>query len=483
VIDTIVSEALRRHAPRTALADTTRSFSYAELDAFATELAADLRPWLSAGRPTRVGLLAGNSAEYVAIYLALLRSGCVPFLVDAAATATELRTITDDCGLDLLVQESPVPVLPSAVVRGPLGRHTVVAPGASGPVPGLRPDTEVCRFTSGSTGKPNCIEFSGRAVARAAVNWAEGTGLSEDDRIACFASLSNGLAFNTSLLASLLAGSELRLHRGLPTAGSVVRALAQGRATRLVGFPALYESVVRTAASTDALRGLRFAISSAAPLSAEVGARFTELTGVRIRDYYGTAETGPLTFDAGAAGTVPAPGLGPALPGVSLRAGSGPGEPDTILVRSQSMGSGYLNAPGAFEARLDEEGWFRTGDVGYLSGGSLVLTGRTSHMLNVGGRKIDSTEVARVLLEVPGVADAVVLEAPSRHGAPMVAAVVTGDAGLPDPAELRRHAAERLAAYKVPTAIRVVAEIPRGTTGKPALPRLRQLFDPVSRQD
>ena len=87
MIDTIVSEALRRHAPRTALADTTRSFSYAELDAFATELAADLRPWLSAGRPTRVGLLAGNSAEYVAIYLALLRSGCVPFLVDAAATA------------------------------------------------------------------------------------------------------------------------------------------------------------------------------------------------------------------------------------------------------------------------------------------------------------------------------------------------------------------------------------------------------------
>ncbi|GLZ29303.1 hypothetical protein Lesp02_14930 [Lentzea sp. NBRC 105346] len=449
MLSALFDELLRRHGDRVAVSDGETTLTYREL---ADAVRSARLPIPAVERP-RVGLCAGNSTAYVVRYLALLHAGCVPFLIDRATGPQDLDAIVADCGLDLLLHEENV---------------TTFTPHQR---PDLHADTEVCRFTSGSTGRPSCIEFSGHAVHRAAVNWVDGTKLTGDDRIACFATLANGLAFNTSLLAAFLVGAQLHLGRGLPTAGRVARMLDGCGATRLVGFPALYESLVRR--GQRSLGALRLAISSAAPLSPEVKAAFTELTGVPVHNYYGAAEAGPLTF---ATEPLTDPGLGRPLPGVSLRAGT-PGEPAPIEVRSESMGTRYLNAPGLLESRLTDDGHYRTGDLGYLDGGSLVLTGRTSHMVNVGGRKVDAVEVASVLRDAPGVEDAVVLEVADRHGAPALGAVL---AGSPDATEVRRYAATRLAPHQVPALVRTVPLIPRGSTGKPATAQLRRMFETTS---
>ena len=86
------------------------------------------------------------------------------------------------------------------------------APGETPFAP--RPATQVCRFTSGTTGRPKCLEFSGDAVVSAARNWVLGTGMTGEDRTLCLAALSNGLAFNTSLLSTFLAGGELHFLKG-----------------------------------------------------------------------------------------------------------------------------------------------------------------------------------------------------------------------------------------------------------------------------
>ena len=238
---------MRRHADRTALGDPDHLLTYRELDRLGGEAAGVLERHRGPGGPVRAGIHAPNSAGYVVAYLAMLRSGIVPFLLDAALGPEEVASIADRCSLDLLVHEPD---------RGPAAG---TAAGDLGTITGLRvtelarterryplrPDTEVCRFTSGSTGHPNCIEFSGTAVSRAAANWAAGSGLAPDDRIACFAALPNGLAFNTSLLAAFGTGASLHLTRGLPTGAHITRMLERTGATWLVGFPALYESVVR----------------------------------------------------------------------------------------------------------------------------------------------------------------------------------------------------------------------------------------------
>ncbi|MEV7966483.1 class I adenylate-forming enzyme family protein [Sphaerisporangium sp. NPDC088356] len=470
----LIEEALWEHGDSVAVTDAHTALGYRELAEesarVAKELAAHLGPY---GERARVGIRGGNSTAYVVLYLAVLRAGCVPFLLDRTSGPQETEAIAEDCGLDLLLYEpgTPPPVY-SSVVASPQGMLLSALPSRA-----RRPDlcdtTQVARFTSGSTGRPHCVEFSGRAVHRAAVNWIEGTGLGADDRILCFASLSNGLAFNTSLLPAFLAGARLHLGHGLPTASRVVRMLEQTGATRLVGFPALYDSLVRRGPALPAFSGLRMAISSAAPLSPETKERFIARTGVAIQNYYGAAEAGPLTF---AADPVTDPGLGKPLPGVSLRAGRSAEEPEAVEVRSESMGTRYLNAPGLLESRLTPDGHYRTGDLGYLAGGSLVLTGRTSQVINIGGRKIDAVEVTDVLRGAEGVRDAVVLHVTDRHGGDALAAVLAAEPSL-DTVALRRHVGARLAAHKVPTLVQVVPRIPRGSSGKPAMAEIRQMFD------
>ncbi|MFF9768013.1 class I adenylate-forming enzyme family protein [Streptomyces sp. NPDC014636] len=464
------TDVLARHGDRVAVTDADGLLGYAELADRARAAADRLTRYNLGDEPLRVGLYATNSVEYVVAYLATLFAGAVPFLTDSAFGPFELSRITEDCGLDLLIHA------PSADVRA-VADETLTDDGEFGyltvsrvrrhdaPRPRLLDDTEVCRFTSGSTGRPNCIEFSGAAVSAAAANWAKGTGLSAEDRIACFAALSNGLAFNTSLLAAFLPGAALHLSHGLPTASRVVRLLESTAATRLVAFPALYESIVRRSPK-EGFAAVRTAISSGAPLRDAVREEFTRLTGVPVHNYYGVAETGPLTYAADGAGS----GLGAPLPGVHLLA-----EEQGIRVKSESMGSRYLNAPGLFEKRVDAEGYYHTGDQGHLVDGTLHLTGRTSRLVNVGGRKIDPIEIADVLRTASGVLDAVAFEAENQHGEPTLAAVVAVEPGV-TAQSLRTHCAATLPSFKVPGILRLVDRIPANSIGKPSIERLRRLL-------
>lgn len=469
-----VTESLHRHAERVAVGDATMILTYRELTDHVERAAATLRTFAGGARDDRrrVGIMAANSVSYVICYLAVLRNGWVPFLIDAASGPAELASINGDCSLDLLIQdERPGEEIGAGITVTSQGTVAGLVLSALRTVERrheLLDDTEVCRFTSGSTGKPNCVEFAGAAVVGAATSWATGTGLTGEDRTLCFAALSNGLAFNTSLLATFLVGAALHLGRGLPTGTRVVTLSRDTGATRLVGFPALYESVLRRDLGANLGDTLRVAISSGAPLAPATRAGFRSRAGIWIADYYGVAETGPLTFAAApGAGS----GLGTPLPNVRLRAGV-PGEPTEIQVASASMASRYLNAPGVLEARRTGDGYHRTGDEGYLDGGELFLTGRTSRMINVNGRKIDPLEVARVLREVAGVRDAVVFDTTDRHDNTVLAAVVAGDHAL-DTDGLRRHCLRRLAGYKVPNRIRVLPEIPANSIGKPSLAALR----------
>lgn len=482
------AERLETGSTRTAVSDPRATLDYRRLD----EATRDVARLLTAHRRTvhrrtarrmtahrrpddrqRVGVVAANSVGYVVCYIGILRAGGVPFLIDAATGPDELARLAGDCSLDLLVHDdrdlgdlgdpgpAPVAGLSLTRLRGDERRYE------------LLPDTEVCRFTSGSTGRSHCIEFSGRAVVRAAANWARGTDLGQNDRIACFAALSNGLAFNTSLLSTFLAGASLHLGSGLPTASRVTAVLRRHAATRLVGFPALYQSLLRRGLAAELVAQIEVAISSAAPLPAETRNRFHAVTGIPISNYYGVAEAGPLTFTASPG---PDGDLGPALPGVGMRAGGDADAAAEIQVVSESMGSRYLNAPGGFESRLTPDGYFRTGDQGYLRDGLLFLTGRTTRYINVAGRKVDPVEVTAALRQAPGVRDAVVFDTVDPHGETQVAAAVASDAAL-DADLLRRHCAARLTRHKVPARIHVLPEIPVNSIGKPSLEALRRLPD------
>jgi acyl-CoA synthetase (AMP-forming)/AMP-acid ligase II len=487
-----MSEALARHAGRTAVVGAER-LSYDELGERIRAAARTLRDMLGdAGEGTawHLGFCLGNRPEYVILYFATLYAGGLPLLLDASFNTGEIEAIRADCGLDALAVErakAAALAVPGKGEPAAFGDDVSLLPlERREPRFRPRPETEVCRFTSGTTGRPKCLEFSGHAVVSAARNWALGTGMTDADRTLCLAALSNGLAFNTSLLSTFLAGGELHFLKGGPLTRPVARRIAESGITRLVAFPTLYRNFVADGGpERSAMATLRHAISAGAPLWPDVREEFRFRYGLDISDYYGIAETGPCTFERHAGHHT---GLGEPLPGAEIRIAASADSADSadtsgeeageVLVRTASMASGYLNHPGMFEARVDAEGFYHSGDRGRLADGRLVLVGRTQDHINVAGRKIDPTEIVAVVSALAGVADAVAFPDEDLNREALVHLVVVA---APAPAgeevtkaDLAEACRSRLAPWKVPGRISFVQEIPRSGIGKPRIAVLRE---------
>jgi acyl-CoA synthetase (AMP-forming)/AMP-acid ligase II len=138
-----------------------------------------------------------------------------------------------------------------------------------------------------------------------------------------------------------------------------------------------------------------------------------------------------------------------------------------VVIRGANVTSGYESNPAA-NASSFTNGWFRTGDQGYQDGdGYLFLTGRIKEIINRGGEKISPREVDEVLLQHPGVAQAVCFGVPhDRLGEEVAAAIVLKDGASATESELHDFAARQLTDFKVPKRIVILDDIPKGATGK-----------------
>jgi long-chain acyl-CoA synthetase len=184
-----------------------------------------------------------------------------------------------------------------------------------------------------------------------------------------------------------------------------------------------------------------------------------------VHSFYGASECGGISYDreGGAAerGTV-----GTAVEGVTLRLEPQPGLPEregTVVVASAAVAAGYLRDP---DPRL-AGGQFRTSDRGTWADGELRLCGRLDRLINVKGKKVDPGEVERVMVELDGVLDVVVVGVPSRpEGNETVRAIVACLPGALTTHEVVAFCRTRLAEHKVPRSVRFVTEVPRTSRGK-----------------
>ncbi|MFN8511819.1 MAG: AMP-binding protein [Chloroflexia bacterium] len=171
--------------------------------------------------------------------------------------------------------------------------------------------------------------------------------------------------------------------------------------------------------------------------------------------------------------------VGKPNPGVEVRllddAGNEVAEGTTaeMVVRSPSMMLGYLDDPEATAAIL-RDGWLYTGDLAHRdAAGFYYIEGRRGLQINVGGSKVAPEEVEAVLLQHPGVREAVAVPQPDRSRGEVVRAIVVPEGDAPDAQALRRFCRARLAGYKVPRSIEFRSEpLPRSALGKVIRQRL-----------
>jgi acyl-CoA synthetase (AMP-forming)/AMP-acid ligase II len=334
-------------------------------------------------------------------------------------------------------------------------------------------DIALILHTSGSTGKPKRVPLRHFNLAISSANIANTYALSEEDVALCVMPLFHIHGLIGSTMSTLLSGGTVVV----PTkfnALSFWRTVAAHRVTWYSGVPTMHQLLMaRSRGKPSEAATLRFLRSCSAPLSPELIHKIEGIFGVPFVEAYGMTEashqmtSNPLPPQHRKAGSV---GVGIGLRiGIMDKEGKhlGTNARGEIAIQGANVFRGYENNPEA-NARAFVDGWFRTGDQGYLDSDCyLHLTGRIKDIIIRGGENIAPHEVDEVLLRHPAVAAAVAFGYPHPTlGEEVAAAVVLHEKNGISETELINHCREFLAEYKCPAKIYLVDAIPTTATGK-----------------
>lgn len=435
----------------------------------------------------RIVLIAPSCPEFVAEFFGAQAAGLVVVAVNPLSTTREI---------DYLLEDSEARLLVAHPSRAEPGRASAEAAGTAfrliDPVrtdgPEIRPDargeldfTVVERsrddlaallYTSGTTGRPKGAMLTvGNLLATVDIV-GEITAVGPDDHWATGLPLFHVFGLVTVTLSALRAGVPVTLFpRWDPRA--FVESLTADGATIVSGVPTMWMSVLAEVADGEAPT-LRAVSSGGAAISADVLRRFEERFEAPVVEGYGLTETSAVGTFNPLHGTRKVGSVGHAVPRMEVKVvdvdgnDAASGEPGEVCLRGPAVMRGYWNRPDATAEVLDEDGWFRTGDIGRLDeDGYLFIVDRMKDLIIHGGYNVYPREVEEVLYEIPGVREAAVVGTPDdRYGQQVTAVIARSEGSQLDAAEVERVTREKLASYKIPRIIEFIDELPKGPSGK-----------------
>ena len=333
--------------------------------------------------------------------------------------------------------------------------------------------TAVLLYTSGTSGYPKGVMLTNRNLSS---NIKQCIAHAHFDKKMSFVGVlpqfhSFGMTV-TTLLPMTIGASVIYTAQFKVT--HILKLLRTHRPTAFMAIPSMYNALLQAKkASAEDFASLHFIVSGGEPLPDAVYDGFRDRFNVRICEGYGLTETSPVTnltlVEEERRGTVgkPIPGVEEIIVdenGTRL----GPNMDGEIRIKGDNIMAGYFKLPEATKAAFDEQGYFRTGDMGRLDeNGFLSITGRIKEMLIISGENVFPREIEEVLNRHPAVLDCAVIGQtdPSRGEVP-VAFVELIEGSTFDEKEARQFCRQGLAPFKVPRSITVVEALPRNPTGK-----------------
>ncbi|WP_028921180.1 class I adenylate-forming enzyme family protein [Pseudonocardia acaciae] len=485
--------------------------SFAEHLRLASELARCLLDEYGLSHGDRVAVSMRNYPEWAPVFWAAQLAGLVVVPLNAWWSAPELCYALTDSGARLLVADAERTAL-LAPRRDELGRIPLVeVRGAGRPAPGVRgwdelvdslathadagePDVTVAPdddatilYTSGTTGRPkgaigthrnHCTNTRNMVLGAtvSAIFANGGTPPPPPDPDAprpgtlCTFPFFHIAGINALCVTTALGARLATLYKwDLEQARELIR---RERLTTASGVPTLMRQLVADGGGLDSLATIGMGGTSIPPdLIGRIDAEFGSL--VAPGNGYGLTETtSAVATNTGADYVARPDSVGRCVPGADVRvvdpatgADLPDGEVGELWFRGPNVVRGYWNNPAATEEAFTD-GWFHSGDLGRVQDGWLYVVDRLKDVVIRGGENIYCTEVEAALFEHPAVADVAVLGVPDAdYGERAVAVVVAENHATAD--ELRRHVAERLAAFKVPDHVIFRTEpLPRTQSGK-----------------
>jgi long-chain acyl-CoA synthetase len=325
-----------------------------------------------------------------------------------------------------------------------------------------RDGRRIVKLTSGSTGTPRALPFTDAQMLADGRQVCEGMDILADDLN--FGLIPFGHSYGLgNLVLPLMAQGTAVVCGAAPFPHAIAESVSRWRPTVFPAVPALLRGLAASDVSPLQLASLRTIISAGAPLAPEVAQLFEAKFARPIHSFYGSSETGGITYDQSGDAARSGRSVGKPLPGVRLEFARG----GRFAVESAAVftiGNRRRTAAGL--------GSHRPADIGILtSEGELALIGRAGRFVKIGGRRLNLSEVEQALKRVPGVRDAFVLAHSERADA-LAAAVATEHT----PESIRAALRESLAAWKIPKKVLTLAAFPLTARGKTDTARLRQLI-------
>jgi benzoate-CoA ligase family protein len=488
---------------RVAVICEDQSYTYSDIAQEVARSAAALRS-LGVRPEQRVAMAVLDSVEYISTFLGAMRIGAVPLAMNPLLPGRDLAVIAADARATIVVvSEAVADRIPDLCAGAPEVETVVVAGGetpddpsvgarvlgwaeyqaegggfSASPYPTWEESPGFWLCTSGSTGRPKLaahrhidIRVTCEAYARSVL------AIQPDDR--CYSvgpmfhayGLGNSLSFPFSVGAS----SVLEPTRP-PTPDRVAELVRSHRPTLFFCIPTFYAALNGSVVADDTFASVRLAASAAESLPAETFERFRERFGVTILDGIGSTELLHVYLSNSLEHLRPGTS-GKPVPGYEIRIvdehgnDQPPGEPGQLLVRGDSMTTGYWCRSDTNRATFDGP-WMRTGDLYDADqDGFHTYLGRVDDMLRVGGEWVSPAEVEATLIEHPAVLEAAVVGQNDETGVlrPVAYVIPANDnpLGAGELAEqLTAYCRGRLAGYKRPRRYEIVDDLPKTATGK-----------------
>ena len=482
-IDAIPRAVAARTPAAPALVEAGRTVSYRALVEAIDRHAACLRAaGVRAG--DRVLVASENCAAQIALLFAVASVDAWSVSVNPRLSAPELDAIRTHSGARIALYTAHVSIEAAAHAARAAAVEWAGGDGvlASAPNPDCAPErmdgdaVAALVYTTGTTGQPKGVMLSHRSLLFVADVSSRLRGLSAHDRAWGVLPVSHVYGLTSMMLGTLCAGACLVLAPRF-TPEAMLDAIAADGLTIVQGVPAMYARLLELARARgiDTLPSrLRFAYAGGSPLDPALKRAVEDLLGVPLHNGYGLTEAAPTVcqtrLDAPRADT----SVGYAIPGVDVRivdrAGRdlADGLAGELWVRGPNLMRGYYRAPDATAAALRPDGWLNTGDMARQEAdGALFIVGRTKELIIRSGFNVFPLDVETVLNAHPGVTQSAVVGRPVADGNEEVIAFVQPDPRqAPTVDALQAWASARLAPYKRPTRIVLMAALPAAATGK-----------------
>jgi malonyl-CoA/methylmalonyl-CoA synthetase len=471
-------------------------YTWRDLDR-ATARIANLLDSLDLPAGSRVAAQTDKSVEALMLYLAVLRAGYVYLPLNNAYQASEIEYFVGNAEPAVVVcTPKNFPWISKIAFKAStrnvftLGddrsgsllqraahhsdEHTVAVRG--------RDDLAAILYTSGTTGRSKGAMLShGNLLSNAQTlkaywDWQPG------DVLLHALPIFHVHGLFVASHGALLNGSKMIWFGKYDPKATIAR-LQQ--ATVFMGVPTLYvRMLAETTLNAAACAHMRLFISGSAPLLKETFDEWTQRTGHVILERYGMSETVMLTSNPCRAADGKRLGgtVGYALPGVGVRVHGDQGqslpagEIGGIEVRGPNVFKGYWRMPEKTAEEFTADGWFKTGDVGRIEAdGRVTIVGRSKDLIISGGYNVYPAEIEGLINEMPGVAESAVVGLPHPDFGEGVIAVVVPKAGATlDGAQMVAALKTRIANFKVPKQVFIVADLPRNAMGKVQKSLLRE---------